>query len=223
MKCGAMILAAGQGKRLRPLTEKLPKPLVEFRGKPMIDYSLEAIAATGIQECLINLFYKGEMIEEYVGDGSKWGLNVVYSHENKKLSTGGGVLNALAQMNQESFLLVNCDLSHDIDLGQLLAQGIPDNSLAHLVLTKDKNMDAVGDFSLQGNRIIPVIKGEGLIFCGVSIINPQIFASETRECFPLADTFHRAMANQQITGEIHQGIWSDLGTPQGINSASVSS
>ena len=223
MKCGAMILAAGQGKRLRPLTEKLPKPLVEFRGKPMIDYSLEAIAATGIQECLINLFYKGEMIEEYVGDGSKWGLKVVYSHENKKLSTGGGVLNALPQMNQESFLLMNCDLFHNIDLDQLLAKGTPDNSLAHLVLREDKHAAAVGDFSLQGNRVIPVIKGKGLTFCGVSIINPQIFSSETRECFPLVDVFHQAMANQQITGEVHQGIWSDLGTLQGINSASASS
>lgn len=212
----AMLLAAGRGKRLGHLTDNCPKPLIKFRGKPLIAYSLEAIAAAGIKECVINVFYRGDMIQEYVGDGSKWGLKVVYSQEDKMLGTGGGVLKALPLLGADNFLLLNSDLIHDIDIGQLVKNNLADNSLAHLVLVDNNPSDNVGDFSLQGNQ---VIQGSASTFCGVSIMNPQIFSGENREAFPLLDTYRQAISNNQLTGEMHRGLWFDLGTPDSIQQA----
>lgn len=211
-----MLLAAGRGKRLGSLTDNCPKPLIEFHGKPLIDYALEAVAKASIKECVINLFYKGEMIQEYVGDGSKWGLKVIYSQEDKMLGTGGGILNALPLLGQDNFLLVNSDLIHDIDIGRLVKKGLANNSLAHLVLVDREFANTSGDFALQGSQVIP---GATSTFCGVSIMSPQIFSGESREVFPLLDSYKQAIANNQLTGEIHTGFWFDLGTPASIQQA----
>ncbi len=211
-----MLLAAGKGSRLRPLTDLLPKPLIKFRGKPLIDYSLEAISAAGIKECVINVFYKASMIEEYVDDGSKWGIKVIYSREDKTLGTGGGVLKALPLLGEDNFLLMNSDIIHDINLNKLLQNSLTQTSLVHLILVDKEYANSEGDFSLAGQQII---QGATATFCGVSIMNPQIFSGEKREVFHLADLYKQAITKRQITGEIHPGLWFDLGTPASMQRA----
>lgn len=215
-----IILAAGRGRRLGKLTDERPKPLVDFRGKPMIDYALESMHVAGIKECVINLFYKGEKIADYVGNGERWGLNVSYSRETDVLNTGGGVRHALPLLGAESFLLMTCDLFHDVDLARLINRPLSPQILAHLVLVDVPNdvashaPDAKGDFSLQGDQ---VVAGDDFNFAGIGIINPQLLDQQNScRIFPLSDALDVAVGQNLVTGELHQGLWLDLGTPDNL-------
>ncbi len=226
-----MLLAAGYGKRLKPLTDKVPKPLIEVNGKPLIDYALMGARAAGITDCVINLCYKGEMIADYVGAGDKWGLRVQYSREHDMLGTGGGVLNALPLLGDETFLLLNCDLVHDVNLSRFISRCSQDNQnnqnshksvLAHLLLVPSA-ASADGDFSLTDNLVIP---GNDYTFCGISIINPRLFDARGREYggskpFSLVNMLDKAIQHNQVSGEVHQGKWLDLGTLESLNKASL--
>ena len=222
----AMILAAGRGRRLGELTADKPKPLVEFRGKRIIDYALESISEAGINDCVINLHYKGEMLKTYLGSGIRWGLNITYSEEDRVLNTGGGVRRSLPLLGSDPFLLLNCDLFHNFDIGSLLPPTLGKDILAHLVLVpalsvaKDTSATG-GDFSMRGDRVVP---GKDFIFAGISIIHPGLFADENREAFPLADSFN-SVINQDglkggLTGQVHKGEWFDIGTPSDLAIAS---
>ncbi|OUS09830.1 hypothetical protein A9Q90_02405 [Gammaproteobacteria bacterium 54_18_T64] len=226
----AMILAAGYGKRLRPLTEHTPKPLIEVRGKPLIVYHLEALAAVGVQDVVINSAWLGEKLEAYLGDGGRYGLCIAWSREVEPLETGGGICQALPLLGPEPFLLINGDVWTDYPLGRLLAKPLEENRLAHLVLVPNPEHNVAGDYcftnsagvdkeEVSGTLAGPVAEAQlagrqSYTFSGMSLLAPQLFAGSTRgQAFPLRDVFAPAFGAGRISAELYRGAWCDVGTP----------
>jgi len=215
----AMILAAGKGERMRPLTDACPKPLLKVKGKPLIEYTLAKIKQAGIRECVINVCYLGQMIEDYLGDGSRYDMNIQYSREDQPLETGGGIARAMPLLcaNVENpFMLVNSDVWCDFDLSSLTSI-LEKNHLAHLVLVKNPTHHPRGDFALYGNEVKPMTEGErSFTYSGIALIYPQLFKryQPKKEKFPLRDLLLQAMLQHEVSGEIYQGDWVDVGTPE---------
>lgn len=212
----AMILAAGRGERMRPLTDRLPKPLIAVRGRPLIDYHLAALAAAGVREVVINLGWLGECLREQLGDGARHGLSIAYSDEGwPALETGGGLHHALPLLGREPFLLLNGDVYCDYPLTALVAraQALAENDLAHLVLVPNPAHNPRGDFGLAGGRVITAC-AESHTFSGLSVLRPALFADCSSGAFPLAPLLREAAIRGQVAGELHAGLWSDVGTPQ---------
>jgi len=213
----AMILAAGLGTRMRPLTDDTPKPMLKVDDKPLIQYQVERLVAAGITEIIINHAYLGEQIEAFLGDGSQWGCRIAYSAESEPLETGGGIFKALPQLTeevgQEPFLLVNGDVWIDMDYAPLVER--PLKGLAHLVLVNNPEHHPLGDFSLvEGDLANYQSDTEQFTFSGISIIHPKLFDGCKSGVFKLAPLLKRAMDNKQVTGEVYSGFWLDVGTPQ---------
>ena len=224
----AMILAAGFGKRLRPLTEHTPKPLLAVRGKPLIVYHLEALASAGIGEVVINTAWLGEKLEAYLGDGEQYGLRIIWSRESEPLETGGGVLRALPQLGSEPFLLVNGDVWTDYSFAQLIDRQLEGACLAHLVLVPNPEHNVSGDYcfarpatakegpggTLSGSLPLEPLAGQqAFTFSGISLLHPQLFAgSRGAGAFPLRDVFAPAFSEGYISGELYAGEWCDVGT-----------
>ncbi len=204
----AMILAAGRGERMRPLTDDRPKPLLEVGGLPLIAWQLQAVARAGLKRVVINLGWLGEQIREAVGDGSGFGLSITYSEEGyPPLETGGGIYNALPLLGGGPFLVVNSDVWSDISLGDLRC---PRGSLAHLVLVPNPDHNPDGDFRLEGYRVLP--QGPGaLTFSGIGIYRAGLFDDCTAGRFPLAPVVEAAIRSQQVTGQLYTGEWIDVG------------
>jgi MurNAc alpha-1-phosphate uridylyltransferase len=215
----AMILAAGKGERMRPLTDACPKPLLKIKGKALIEYTLANIKKAGISDCVINVSYLGHMIENHLGDGSRYGVNLVYSREEQPLETGGGIARAMPQLcaqGEAPFLLVNSDVWCDFDLAALGAALKP-GKLAHLVLVKNPLYKPKGDFALSGESISALTDGEtGLTYSGISVLHPQLFKRypSDREKFPLLDPLRQAIRNNEVSGEAYNGTWVDVGTSE---------
>lgn len=214
-KFKAMILAAGRGNRLRPITDHTPKPLVPVCGKPLIEYHIEKLAQIGIEDIIINHAWLGEKIEEVLGDGSRWGVSIAYSAEPEGgLETAGGIINALPLLGMEQpFLVVNGDVCTEMDFEPLLAKADEMKSctdvLAHLMLVPSPQHNEKGDFGLSQG----VVSEQGdYTFAGVSILNPLLFAGLPVDFIKLAPILRQAMARQQVTGELYRGFWSDVGT-----------
>ena len=205
-----MILAAGRGERMRPLTNHLPKPLLPVAGKPLIEYHLERLSAAGIREVVINHAHLGRMIEEQLGDGTRWDLVIRYSPEDRALETGGGIFHALPLLGEEAFMVVNGDVWSDIDLTRLRLCGGVD---AHLVLVDNPQHHPGGDFALEAGRLT-LATSDRLTFSGIGLYHPRLFAGCEPGAFPLAPLLRAAMARGRVTGEYHQGIWVDVGTPE---------
>jgi MurNAc alpha-1-phosphate uridylyltransferase len=206
----AMILAAGRGERMRPLTDKLPKPLLPVAGKPLIVSHIERLAEAGYRELVINHAHLGEMIEAELGNGAVWGVSIQYSPEPVALETGGGIYQALPLLGEEPFLVVNGDIWCDFDFSCLaLKQG----DMAHLVLVPNPEHHRQGDFQLIRGR---VDQGEErrLTFSGIGVYHPHLFEFCKPEAFPLAPLLRQAMDKQQVSGECFNGLWMDIGTPQ---------
>ena len=206
-----MVLAAGRGERMRPLTDAEPKPLLRVGGKRLIEYHLERLARSGFRQIVINTAWLGEQIEAALGDGARFGLAITYSHERPEaLETGGGIFNALPLLGSAPFLLVNGDVWTDIDFGAL-RRDPPQEALAHLVLVRNPPQHARGDFRLENGW---VEEGEGLrhTYSGIGIYRPEFFAGCTPGKFPLLPLLRRAIAAHALSGELHQGRWSDIGT-----------
>ncbi len=204
----AMILAAGRGERMRPLTDSRPKPLLEVRGKPLLAHHLEALARAGLAECVINLSWLGEQIREYVGDGSAFGLNVEYSEEVEALETAGGIRQALDRLGDQ-FIVINADILTDYDMGRLTTG----NSLAHLVLAPNPSHNLQGDFSLENGRVGN--DGAALhTFTGIARYRRELFAPRAPGTRALAPLLRKAAASGQVSGEIFAGEWHDIGTPE---------
>lgn len=211
----AMILAAGRGERMRPLTDVSPKPLLKVGGKALIDYHLENLAAAGIREVVINTAWLGEQIVAYVGDGSRWRLSVAYSHEGwPALETGGGIFRALPLLGAEPFLVVNGDVWSDwrLSAAQLPAQWQA-NSLAHLVLAPNPPQHPKGDFGLE-NGVVSAAASQQYTFTGIGFYHPALFAECIAGAFKLAPMLYAAARTGRISGELHPGQWYDIGTPQ---------
>jgi MurNAc alpha-1-phosphate uridylyltransferase len=206
-----MVLAAGRGERMRPLTDAQPKPLLHVGGKRLIEYHLERLAAGGFHEAVINTAWLGDLIEATLGAGTRYGLKIAYSHERPEaLETGGGIFHALPLLGAGPFLLVNGDVWTDIDFGALRREP-PEGSLAHLVLVPNPPQHPRGDFLLAQGR---VSEGEGMrhTYSGVGIYRPEFFAGCTPGKFPLLPLLRRAIAQRALSGELHQGRWFDIGT-----------
>ncbi|RLW55637.1 MAG: mannose-1-phosphate guanylyltransferase [gamma proteobacterium symbiont of Stewartia floridana] len=206
----AMILAAGRGERMRPLTDSIPKPLLPVAGKPLIVHHIERLAKAGYREIVINHAHLGEMIEERLGQGDQWGVTIDYSAEGQALETGGGIFNALPLLGDSPFLVVNGDIWCDVELAQLT---LSPEDLAHLVLVANPVHNPQGDFYLQDKRLSERA-GEKLTFSGIGVYDPQLFSDCRAGAFPLAPLIRRAISLGKVSGERHAGEWIDVGTPQ---------
>lgn len=212
-----MILAAGRGERMRPLTDAAPKPLLPLAGKPLIVWHLERLAAIGLRDVVINHAWLGEKIEALLGDGARYGVRIRYSAEGNALGTAGGIARALPLLDAGPFLVINGDVYTDIDFATLAARasGIgPDAALAHLVLVPNPDHHPQGDFALDAGRVV----SDGphrLTFSGVGLYAPQLFAGVPFGArAQLAPLLHRAMGEGRVTGEHFTGCWTDVGTPE---------
>ena len=206
----AMILAAGKGERMRPLTLHTPKPLVPVAGQPLIEYHLRALAASGFTEVVINHAWLGQQIEAHLGDGSQFGLSIRYSPEGEPLETGGGIFKALPLLGDAPFALINGDVWTDYDFSRLQ---VPLRGLAHLVLVDNPGHHGRGDFRLEGERVVDGDEAPGtLTFSGLSILHPALFDGYQAGAFKLAPLLRQAMAAGQVSGEHFRGHWVDVGT-----------
>lgn len=219
----AMILAAGKGERMRPLTDNIPKPLLKVKDKTLIEHTLARVWATGIREVVVNVSYLGHMIEDYLGDGSRYGLKIQYSREDQPLETGGGIAKAmplLCDMGEDPFLLVNSDVWCDMDLLSLKHVLRP-GKFAHLVLVNNPEYHTQGDFSLQEGSVN--IRESGVpsyTYSGIAVIDPQLFQlyQPHVDRFPLRDLLLLGIQKQQVSGELYNGSWVDVGTPERLAS-----
>jgi N-acetyl-alpha-D-muramate 1-phosphate uridylyltransferase len=204
-----MILAAGRGERMRPLTDRRPKALLEVGGKCLIDWQLERLRNAGVVTVVVNLGWLGDRIVGHVGDGSRHGLQVVYSPEDERiLETGGGIHRALPMLGKQPFWAVNADVFTDLPLP---AVELPANDLAHLVLVPTPSYRRSGDFDLEDGR---VRRGSSLqfTFSGMGFYRPEMFADCEPGRFPLAPMLFRAATENRLQGEIYGGTWEDVGT-----------
>ena len=214
----ALILAAGRGERMRPLTHDLPKPLLPAGGQPLIDYHIEALARAGIRELVVNLSWHGEKLRGYLGDGTRYGVTFAFSEEGPEpLETGGGVFHALPLLGPGAFWVVNGDIACDY---RFTRRRLPVGMLAHLVLVPNPPHNPHGDFLLAGGRIAPDPPAAGTgatahrTFAGISVLDPRLFAAARPGKFPLAPLLRAAAARGEVSGEEHLGRWTDVGTPE---------
>ena len=214
-----MILAAGRGERMRPLTDDRPKPLVTLAGQALIEHPLRALAAAGVREFVINLGYRGAQIREYLGDGSRYGVSIDYSDEGwPALETGGGLHKALPLLGEAPFVVVNSDVFALYPWPALLARAatLPKEVDAHLVLVPNPAHVPQGDFALIGDRI-PEPTPAGVptaTFSGISIMRASLFEGCSPGAFRLAPLLRSSAVRGRLAGERYDGLWSDVGTPQ---------
>ena len=215
----AMVLAAGRGERMRPLTDLTPKPLLPVGGKPLIVWHLERLARAGLREVVINHAHLGAQIEAALGKGARWGLSIAYSPEPEgALEAAGGIANALPLLgHDEPFLVINGDIWCDWDVA-LAADVLNPGDLAYLVLVPNPPQHPQGDFSLRGREVGADAASGGaqsFTFSGIGVYRPQLFAGIRRGArAKLAPLLRTAMAEQRVRGEQHGGRWVDVGTPQ---------
>ena len=206
-----MLLAAGRGERMRPLTDEIPKPLLTVGGKALIVHLIEALVAEGFRELVVNHAWHGAMIEQRLGDGREFGASIEYSAEGERaLETGGGIRHALPLLGSDPFVAVNADIWTDFPFGSL-----PDalETLAHVILVDNPVHHPDGDFVLAGTR---VRDGEGrrLTFSGIGVYRPELFAELSDGCFPLAPILFDACDEGRLSGVHYTGEWWDVGTPE---------
>ena len=211
-----MILAAGRGERMRPLTDAKPKPMLEAAGKPIIVWTIESLARAGFRDLVINVSHFGEVIEQGLGDGRRWDVSIEYSREAEPLETAGGIATALPLLGTEPFIVVNGDIYCDFDFRRLVrALDAPGAPLAHLVLVSNPAHHPKGDFALNGDGRLHNAGEAMYTFSGVGAYRPELFAPvapNTRA--QLASLLRPQIEAGRVTGETHRGCWSDIGTPE---------
>ncbi len=215
-----MILAAGRGERMRPLTDSLPKPLLEVRGKPMIVWTIEALARAGVTDIVINHAHLGAMIEQRLGDGVSFGVRIRYSPEGTALETAGGIAKALPLLGPHPFIVANGDLFCGYDFARLVQQRLAGKS-AHLVLVPNPPHHPNGDFGLLHGRVTSAGQATKVqatplrTFAGIGLYDPELFAGiASGSRAPLAPLLIAAMDEGRVTGELFEGEWHDVGTPE---------
>ena len=205
----AMILAAGRGERLRPLTDEIPKPLIKVAGKSLIEYHLQNLSAAGFNEIIINTAWLAKNIHQQLGDGSNYGVSIQYSDETKALETAGGIINALPLLGKNPFLVVNGDIWCDFDFSTLAK--LNHSTQAHLVLVNNPDHNQKGDFALQDN----LIKNTGnpmYTFSGIGVYSARFFAEQQPGPLPLAPIIRNKCKNALVSGQYHEGLWTDVGS-----------
>jgi len=207
----AMLLAAGRGERMRPLTDHTPKPLLRVGGRTLIEHHIEALARAGLRELVVNHAHLGALLVAALGDGSQYGVHIDYSPEPPgALETGGGIFRALPLLGAEPFAVINADIWTDFDFAALPRRP---EGLAHLVLVDNPVHHPQGDFALQNGRV----SSDGaprFTFSGIGVYRPALFDGCVDGSFPLAPLLRRAMAAGQVRGELYAGSWFDIGTPE---------
>lgn len=211
----AMILAAGRGERMRPLTDHLPKPLLPVADKPLIAHHLLALAASGVRDIVVNHAWLGHLLEHHLGDGEAFGVSIQYSAEGEKgLETAGGIVKALPLLGAEPFLVVNGDVFTDFPFAQLTKPRAA-NILAHLVLVPNPSQHPQGDFGIDADTGLALASAETqFTYSGIAWFRPEFFAEIAQGAQKLTPFLRAAMARQQVTAEIYQGEWADIGTPE---------
>jgi len=205
----AMLLAAGRGERMRPLTDQLPKPLLTVRGKPLIVHHLERLARCGVRHVVVNVAWLGDRIRAALGDGAAFGVSIHYSEEGAQaLETGGGIFQALPWLGSEPFLVVNGDVFTDFDFAAL---SIAPEAWAHLLLVPNPVQHPQGDFALEGGRVVET-GSTRWTYSGIGLYRPQLFDGCRPGRFPLLPLLRRAIAAGRLSGEVYGGAWSDVGT-----------
>lgn len=216
-----MILAAGRGERMRPLTDNMPKPLLQINNKAIIIYLIEALASAGFTELVINYAHLGEQIVQLLGDGQEWGVHIQYSAETSGgLETGGGIFNALPLLKSDPFMIVNADIWTDFSFTNM------DHDIggqAHLVMVNNPDHHSDGDFCLQDGVVLEN-GADKLTYSGIAVLKHSLFANSKAGIFPLAPLLRGAMSSGLVTGQYYQGVWQDIGTPerlQALNSKEI--
>jgi MurNAc alpha-1-phosphate uridylyltransferase len=219
----ALIFAAGLGERMRPLTDRTPKPLLEVGGKRLIEWHLEKLAALGVRDVVVNTSWLADQFPATLGDGARWNLRIAYSYEGDvPLETGGGMLNALPLLGEAPFLLVNGDVWTDVDFARLPREP---RGLAHLVMVDRPPQATHGDFALDADGCVRADGDHRLTYSGIGVYRPQLLdgwreaipepaVAHGKPKFPLAPILRAHMANGGIRGEHHRGKWTDVGTPE---------
>ena len=212
----AMILAAGRGERMRPLTDTVPKPLLMVGGKALVVHQIEALRKAGFRELVINLGYRGAQICQALQEGRRFGVSISYSQEPQDaLETGGGILNALPLLGKTPFAVVNGDIWSDYPFVKLPAN--PDG-LAHVVLVDNPPQHPTGDFVLQNGKVVDMDKDlPRLTFSGISVLRPELFSACAPGRFPLAPLLYEAIREGAVSGEHYRGAWYDIGTPERLH------
>jgi MurNAc alpha-1-phosphate uridylyltransferase len=213
----AMLLAAGLGTRLRPLTLGTPKPLLPVGGKPMLVWHIERLVAAGVREMVINVSWLGEQIEAALGDGAAFGASIRYSREpGAPLDTGGGIRRALPMLGEEPFVVVSGDIWCDFPLSTLLGEGLPEGALARLVVVQNPPQHPEGDFRLQADaRLVRGAQtGMPCTYSGIGLLSPRLLEGWNEEVFALRDPFRAAAARGALHGLDWKGDWEDVGTPE---------
>ena len=212
----AMILAAGRGERLRPLTDRVPKPLIAVGGKALIVRHLEALAAAGFREVVINLAWLGEQIKKALGNGAGFGLSITYSHEPPgALETAGGIIRALPLLGKRPFAMISADVLCDYPMQRLRERRL--SGEGHLVMVNNPDHHPGGDFSIDADGKLR--SGGGLTFSGLAVLDPKLFSGLAPGPRPLRPVFEAGISRGRLTGEHYPGIWSDVGTPERLREA----
>jgi len=212
----AMILAAGRGERMRPLTDHLPKPLLSVAGKPLIVYHLEKLSLLGVTDVVINVAYLGEKIKQSLGDGHRWGVSIHYSEESYPLETGGALHQALDLLEDEPFLLINGDVWCDIDFGVIKKCDMRQR-VGHLFMVVNPSHNPLGDFCLNKSCVMGLQQGEpSYTFAGIALIDPKMIRQypHRREAFALKEVFVYFLEQGLLAGSLYDGFWCDVGTPE---------
>ncbi len=219
----AFLLAAGKGKRLRPLTEQTPKPLIPVAGEPLILRHIKRLKEVGVEDFVINTHWLADRLQSFLGDGSEFGINIHWSHEEELLETGGGLQKALPLIGEQPFILVSADIWTDFDYGSFISRPMSDMELARLVLVDNPEHNLKGDFILQGAEdsgcefpalgIPDQLSSQTLTYSGIALIRPEWIASWTFDdrAFPLREPLIEAIIKGQISGYHYRGYWTDVG------------
>jgi len=216
----AMILAAGEGRRMRPLTDVTPKPLLEIAGKPLIEHHIARLSAAGFSEVVVNVSHLGQQLVDFLGDGSQWQIAISISAEQTPLETAGGIIQALPRLGDAPFLLVNGDVFSDYPFAQL-RETAPAERGAHIVLVPNPAHHPLGDFTLRDGRVdhLPSTESEAgdpiaATYSGIGVYDPGLFADCASGRHPLKPLLNDAIARVLLSGELYQGVWEDVGTPE---------
>ncbi|MGZ4955864.1 MAG: N-acetylmuramate alpha-1-phosphate uridylyltransferase MurU [Methylobacter sp.] len=208
----AMILAAGRGERMRPLTDYTPKPLLPAAGKPLIEYTIKQLVEAGFNDIVINHAHLGLQIEEQLGNGHQLGANISYSPEGEHaLETAGGIINALHLLGDEAFLVVNGDIATDFPFAELKNRTV---DLAHLVLVDNPVHNAQGDFGLNKSGLVLSNSTEQFTFSGIGLYRPELFSDIPKGPSKLGPLLRQAIASGRVSGQKMDGFWMDIGTPE---------
>ena len=223
----AMVLAAGEGRRMKPLTDVTPKPLLTVSGRPLIEHHIVGLRDAGVTEIIVNVSYLGQQLVEFLGDGSRWSVELTVSKEVAPLETAGGIVQALPCLGEKPFLLVNGDIYTDFPFATLKQVSLTAGG-GHLVLVSNPPHHPEGDFCLYGQRLASVednaLAGrsaasiQSLTYSGIGLYDPQLFAAEAPGKKPLRPLLDRAVAGELLQGELYSGVWEDIGTPERLAS-----